>query len=91
VVEAYKNYHSKGFEILAVSLDDKKESWLKAIEKDGLTWTHVSELHAWNNSAAKLYGVNAIPSNFLLDPNGIIIAKNLNGKDLQNKLSEILK
>jgi len=91
VVIAYNAYHNKGFDILGVSLDDKKEPWLKAIVKDGLTWTHVSELHAWNNSAAKLYGVNAIPSNFLVDPNGIIIARNLDGKQLQTKLSEILK
>lgn len=91
VVAAYKKYHDKGFDILAVSLDDKKESWLKAIKQDGLTWQHVSELSSWNNSAAKLYGVNAIPSNFLLDPAGTIIGKNLDGEKLQAKLGEVIK
>ncbi len=91
VVAAYKKFKDKGFDILAVSLDDKKERWMKAIYDDGLTWTHVSELQSWNNAVAKMYGVNAIPSNFLLDPEGRIIAKNLDGKKLEQKLDEIFK
>lgn len=91
IVAAYKKYRDKGFDILAVSLDDKKDRWIKAIYDDGLTWTHVSELQSWNNTVAKLYGVNAIPSNFLLDPQGRIIARNLDGKKLEEKLAEIFR
>ena len=69
----------------------KKEDWLKAIEKDQLTWTHVSDLNYWSSAAAKLYAVNSIPANFLLDENGIIIARNLRGDALANKVKEILE
>jgi peroxiredoxin len=89
VVEAWKKYNSKGFDVLGVSLDSKKDKWIEAIEEDGLTWNHVSDLAYWNNEAAKLYGVNSIPSNVLIDPEGIIIARNLRGEDLQQKLDEI--
>jgi peroxiredoxin len=89
VVQAYKQYHKKGFDILGVSFDRKKEAWLKAIKEDKLVWTHVSDLKYWGNEAGKAYGIRSIPSNVLLDPKGIIIAKNLHGKDLQNKLKEI--
>lgn len=90
VVKVYNEFHKKGFDILGVSLDQKKEAWLKAIADDKLTWTHVSDLQYWNNAAAKLYAVNAIPANFLLDETGKIIAKNLRGQDLYNKINEML-
>ena len=84
-------YKGQKFTILGVSLDrpNAKEKWLAAIHKDGLTWNHVSDLKFWNNEAAVLYDVHGIPQNYLLDPNGKIIAKNLHGDDLQNKLAEI--
>ena len=77
--------------MLGVSLDrpGKKDNWLTAIRKDGLTWTQVSDLMFWDSKPAALYAVRGIPQNFLLDPNGKIIAKNLRGEDLENKLEEI--
>ena len=90
VVAAYNMYKDKNFTILSVSLDQDKENWLHAIQADNLTWTHVSDLQYFNNNAAKLYHVNSIPQNFLIDPNGNVIAKNLRGEDLKNKLAEIL-
>lgn len=89
VVVAYKTYHDKGFEVLGVSLDDKKNLWEKAIEKDGLTWTHVSDLKGWKNEAAVLYGVKLVPTNYLIGPDGKIVAKNLREEALQSKLKEI--
>jgi peroxiredoxin len=93
VVKAYEAFKDKGFHILGVSLDQPgaKDKWLEAIHKDGLTWTHVSDLKYWQNDVAKQYGIQAIPQNLLLDPTGKIIAKNLSGEDLQKKLAEILK
>lgn len=91
VVATYKEYHPKGFNIIGVSFDRDKESWLKAIKDDKLNWTQVSDLQFWNNAAGKLYGIQSIPSNVLLDPKGVIIAKNLRGEDLKNKLKELLK
>jgi peroxiredoxin len=92
VVKAYNAYKDKKFTVLGVSLDQpgKKEAWLEAIAKDGLTWTHVSDLKFWNNEVSKMYGIHAIPANFLIDPNGKIIAKNIRGEALQAKLAEIL-
>ncbi len=90
VVATYNEYHGQGFDVLGVSLDNSKENWLKAIEDDNLTWKHLSDLQGWGNSAAKLYGVNSIPSNVLLDENGVIVAKNLRGDDLSNKVNELL-
>ncbi|OKS89566.1 TlpA disulfide reductase family protein [Mucilaginibacter polytrichastri] len=92
VVKAYHQFKDKNFTILSVSLDrtGAKEKWMNAIHKDGLTWTHVSDLKFWDNDAAKLYGVQAIPQNFLLDPNGKIVGKNLRGTDLTDKLNELL-
>ena len=90
VVKVYNEFHKKGFDVLGVSLDQKKEDWVKAIADDKLTWTHVSDLKYWGNDAAKLYAVNSIPSNFLLDDKGIIIARNLRGDDLYKKVKEIL-
>ncbi|WP_343561416.1 TlpA disulfide reductase family protein [Sphingobacterium sp.] len=92
LVKAYHKFNSRGFTILGVSLDDikGKKWWLKAIKDDGLVWTHVSDLQGWNNTVAKQYGIRAIPSNLLLDPNGIIIGKDFHGHELEIKLSELL-
>jgi peroxiredoxin len=90
VVKVYKEFNKKGFNVFSVSLDQKKEDWIKAIADDKLTWTHVSDLQYWGNSAAKLYAVGSIPANFLLDETGTIIAKNLRGEDLYKKVKEIL-
>ena len=91
VLKAYSKYHPKGFDILGVSLDEKKDKWEEAIKKDNLNWTQVSDLQGWKNSVAVLYGVQAIPMNFLIDKDGKIIAKGLRGDDLGKKLSEVLK
>lgn len=93
VVKAYNAYKDKNFTVLGVSLDQpgKKADWLAAIEKDGLTWTQLSDLKGWENAASKMYGVRGIPANFLIDPSGKIIAKNIRGEELQKKLSEVIK
>ncbi|NQX39308.1 AhpC/TSA family protein [Pedobacter steynii] len=93
IVKAYQTYKDKGFTILGVSLDSRntKQAWLDAIKKDGLTWTQVSDLKAFENQVALLYGVTAIPQNFLIDPNHVIIARNLRGTALEQKLKEIIK
>lgn len=91
VVKAYKAYHPKGFDIVGVSLDNKKERWEDAIREDQLAWTHVSDLKGWRSEAAALYGVNSIPMNFLLDKEGRIIGKDLRGQALSQKLESILK
>jgi peroxiredoxin len=90
VVKVYNEFHKKGFDVFGVSLDHVKDDWIKAIANDKLTWTHVSDLQWWNNAAAKLYAVQAIPANFLLDEKGTIIGKNLRGSDLYNKVKETL-
>jgi peroxiredoxin len=90
VVKVYTEFRKKGFDVFGVSLDSQKEEWVKAIAEDKLTWTQVSDLLRGNNAAAKLYAVNAIPASFLLDETGTIIAKNLRGEDLYNKVNEIL-
>lgn len=89
VVRMYKKYNDKGFEVYGVSLDRKREDWIQAIEEDQLHWTQVSDLKFWNSEAARLYNVNSIPFALLLDPEGVIIGKNLRGKELENKLEEI--
>lgn len=86
VVKAYQTYNKKGFDILGVSFDQSREKWMKAIKDDKLTWNHVSDLKGWGNAAGKLYGVNSIPSNVLLDKDQKIIGRNLRGEDLQKKL-----
>lgn len=87
---AYDKFKDKNFEILGVSLDSKKDAWLKAIADDGLPWIHVSDLKYWSNEVGVLYNVRAVPQNFLIDPKGVIVAKNLRGKELEAKLAEIL-
>lgn len=89
LVKTYNEFQPKGFEIFAVSEDYKKENWLKAIEKDKLPWTQVSELSK-KNTAFMIYGVNGIPDNFLIDQNGTIIARNIKGQKLKDKLNELL-
>ncbi|MBK7869827.1 MAG: TlpA family protein disulfide reductase [Saprospiraceae bacterium] len=91
VVRVYNQYKEKGFEILGVSLDQDKNRWLQAIEKDGLTWRHVSDLKGWQNEVAQLYSVSAIPHTILLDAEGKIIARNLRGPALENKLAELFE
>jgi peroxiredoxin len=91
VVRMYYKFKDKGFDIFSVSLDQEKDSWVKAIEKDGLPWHHVSDLQFWNSAAAAAYGVQGIPATFLLDKEGKVIAKYLRGEDLERKLEEILK
>jgi peroxiredoxin len=90
LVKAYQAFKDKGFDVLGVSLDKSKEAWIKAIEKDGLAWTQISDLKYWHSEPAALYGVRAIPANFLLDPQGKIIGKNLRGEELHKKLEELL-
>jgi len=90
VVKAYNKYRERNFTVLGVSLDGKKAAWLAAIKADSLTWTQVSDLRAWDNVAARLYGIKAIPQNFLIDPTGKIIARNLRGKALDDKLEKLL-
>jgi peroxiredoxin len=92
VVKVFNEFKDKNFTILSVSLDqpNAKDKWLTAIHKDGLTWTHVSDLKFWDNEVAKQYGIRAIPQNLLLDPQGKIIAKNLRGEDLEEKLTEVI-
>ncbi|GGG98695.1 TlpA disulfide reductase family protein [Pedobacter zeae] len=92
VVAAYNQYKDKGFTVLGVSLDQpgKKEAWLKAIADDQLAWTHVSDLKFWDNAVAKQYGIRSIPANFLIDPNGKIVAKGLRGEALKEKLASLL-
>ncbi|AOM78006.1 TlpA disulfide reductase family protein [Pedobacter steynii] len=92
VVKAYHTYKDKNFTVLGVSLDQpgKKQDWLQAIEKDGLTWTQLSDLQGWKNAASTLYGVRGIPANFLIDPQGKIVGKDLRGEALEKKLEELL-
>jgi peroxiredoxin len=90
LVKVYTEFHKKGFDVFGVSLDRKKEDWLKAIGDDKLTWTHVSDLQYWSNAAARMYAVNSIPANFLLNETGTIIGRNLRGEALYNKVREVL-
>ena len=90
VVAAYNKFNKKNFTILGVSLDREKQAWLNAIKADGLVWTQVSDLQFWNNAAAALYRVQGIPQNFLIDPNGKIVGKNLRGSELDAKLCSLL-
>jgi len=91
VVAAYNNFKDKKFTILSVSLDQDKAKWLEAIKKDGLTWTHVSDLKYWNNEVAVQFGIQSIPASFLIDPNGVIIGKDLRGEELKAVLKANLK
>jgi thiol-disulfide isomerase/thioredoxin len=91
LVKAYEKYKSKNFEIFGVSLDQTKEKWLKAIKDDKYTWPQVGDMKGWENAASQQFGILGIPFNMLLDPNGVVIARNLRGEALEKKLEEILK
>ena len=90
LVKLYKEMHPKGLEIVGVSLDRNKSSWLRAIDDDGLIWSHVSNLKFWQDPIAKLYNIRAIPASFIIDKQGRIIEKNLRGAQLAAKIGEIL-
>ncbi|HUP11993.1 MAG TPA: TlpA disulfide reductase family protein [Niastella sp.] len=90
VVTAFNKFKDKNFTVLGVSLDKSRDNWLQAIKDDGLAWTQVSDLQFWNNAAARKYKVESIPQNFLVDPSGKIVGKNLRGQDLETKLCELL-
>lgn len=91
VVAIYNEFHDKGLNIIGVSLDKDETKWKEAIAKDGLTWTHVSNLKFWDEPIAKLYSVESIPATFILDENGIIVAKDLRGDALKAKIKELLE
>ncbi len=91
VVAAYNRYKDKGFTVLGVSMDSNKDPWIAAIQQDNLTWTHISDLKGWGNEVGKIYGVTGIPQNYLIDKEGKIVAKDLRGAALDEKLAEIIK
>jgi peroxiredoxin len=91
LLKAYKKYSDRGFVVVGISLDDKKEKWIKAIQEDQLPWIHISDLNAFDNKVAKLYGVQPIPDNFLIDPQGKIIARGLRGEQLEERLAGAMR
>ncbi len=91
VVAAYNTFKNKNFTVVSVSLDETKDSWVRAIKADNLLWTHISDLKYWSNAVALEYHIQSIPQNFLIDPDGVIIGKNLRGEQLVEKLKEVLK
>ena len=91
LVAAYNKYKSKKFTVLGVSLDKAKQAWVDAIQMDGLTWTHISDLQGWQNVVAQQFQIFSIPQNFLIDPNGKVIGKNLRGAALERKLAKVLR
>ena len=90
LVAAYQQYKDRNFTILGVSLDREKGYWLQAIQDDGLTWTQVSDLKWWRSEVARQYGIESIPANFLLDPEGKIIARDLRSPNLENMLASLI-
>jgi len=90
IVNIYNKYHDKGLNVFGVSFDRNADDWKKAIEDDGLTWNHVSNVQYFDE-IAKLYNLNAIPASFILDENGVILAKNLRGKQLEDKIAELMQ
>ena len=91
VTAAYQKYHSKGLEIVGLSFDKDKEAWVKAIQEWEMPWIHLSDLKQWQTVAAGVYSVTGIPDNLLIDPECIIVARGLRGKNLEAKLAEIFK
>ena len=91
VVKAFNEYKDKNFTIVGISLDKDKSKWMKAIADDNLAWTHLSDLKYWDSEIPALYGVRGIPAYVLLDPDGVIVAKNITGEDLHKKLKEEIK
>lgn len=90
VVKVYDKYKDQGLEIIGISLDKSADKWKQAIEQDGLTWKHISNLKSWQEPIAKNFGVRSIPATFILDENGVIIAKDLRGQALEEKIKELL-
>lgn len=90
LVKLYDQYKDKGFDIFGVSLDRRRQEWLDAIEADGLKWPQVSDISGWENPVARMYGIQSIPANLLISPEGVIIAKNLRASELETKLAELL-
>ncbi len=90
IVSVYNKYHEKGLNVIGVSLDTRAEDWKKAIEADGLAWNHISNLKRFQDPIAQLYNINSIPAAFLLDENGVIVAKDLRGAALEEKVAELL-
>jgi len=90
VLAAYERFKNKNFAVLGVSLDRARDAWIKAIQDDRLTWSQVSDLKFWNNAVAMQYRIQQIPQNFLIDPNGKIVGKNLRGADLDSRLCALL-
>ena len=91
LLKIYEKYKTKGFQIVAISLDKDKEKWQSAIEKDGLSWSNFCDFEVWESKAALMYGVYAVPENFLIDKNGKIVARNIRGEKLNEKLAELIK
>ena len=89
--EVYEKYHPLGVDMSGVALDSQKEAWVKAIEKDQLEWIHVSDLMGWENAAAKLFGIRAVPFTLILDENNTILATNLRGEKIDECLDKYLK
>ncbi len=91
VVRTFEQYKNKNFTVLGISLDRDKQKWIDAIAADGLNWTQLSDLKFWSNSVAQQFGIQSIPQNFLIDPQGNLIAKNLRGAALEYKLMQVIK
>jgi len=91
VVRLYNKYKSKGLEVFGVSIDSKKTAWIKAIQQDKITYTQVNDNGGWDAASAAAYGVDAIPATFLLDKNGIVVAVNPEGPELENKIANLLQ
>jgi peroxiredoxin len=91
LVALYKEFHGRGFEIVGVSFDDNKEAWTEAIAKDGLTWPQMSDLGGWNNAAADLYSIRAIPQNVVIDSKGMIVLRNAITADIRDYLAKNLR
>lgn len=91
LVKTYQKFKSEGFEIIAISLDKEKQKWLEAIKKDDLQWSNFCDFEVWETKSSLIYGVYAVPDNFLIDQNGKIIARNIRGEELNEKLAELLK
>ena len=91
IVIAYNKFKDKNFTVLGISFDSNKEKWFEAVQKDNLIWQYVSDLKGWGNEVGKIFGISSIPQNLLLDKEGKIIAKNLRGAALEEKLAEVIK
>lgn len=90
VVAAYHKYHDQGFDVVGVSYDSDKEMWAQAVKDLEMPWTQLSDLQGWDNATSAIYGIQAIPANLLINPEGVIVARDLRGEDLQKKLEEVI-